>query len=88
MPRVCRANIDKAGGLLLDGSKTVFIDGFPVALEGNRIQDHGTGKHDNAVAVKGTPKFIVEGIPVILEAYSEGSCGDPAVSVSSTVFSA
>jgi len=51
MGRVCRANIDTAGGIILEGSRTVLIDGFPVALEGNRIEDHGTGEHDNAIAV-------------------------------------
>ena len=85
MGRVCRANIDKAGGIILEGSKSVFIDGFPVALQGNPVEDHGTGKHDNAIAVNGTPRFIVDGLPVILEGYSKASCGHLAVSTSSTV---
>lgn len=85
MGRVCRANIDTAGGLILEGSKTVFIDGFPVALEGNRIEDHGTGSHDNAITVNGSSRFIVDGIPVIIEGVSRGSCDHPAVSSSSSV---
>jgi hypothetical protein len=83
MGRVCRANIDKAGGIILEGSKTVLIDGFPVALEGNRVQAHGT--HRDPVMVNGSQKFIIEGIPVIVEGTSKGSCGDPAISASSTV---
>ena len=38
MLKVCRANIDKAGGIILGGSSTVSIDGYPVALEGNRVE--------------------------------------------------
>lgn len=86
MGRVCRANIDTAGGIILEGSRTVLIDGFPVAIEGNRIEDHGTGEHDNAIAVNGTPRLIIDGIPVIVEGISKGSCGHPAVSSSSSVF--
>lgn len=86
MGRVCRAYIDTAGGIILEGSTTVLIDGFPVALEGNRIEDHGTGEHDNAITVNGSPRLIINGIPVIVEGMSKGSCGHPAVSTSSSVF--
>ena len=85
MGKVCRANIDTAGGLILEGDRTVLIDGFPIALEGNRIQDHGNGKHDNASTINGTPRFIVNGIPVIIEGRSRGTCDHPAVSSSSSV---
>lgn len=85
MGRVCRANIDKAGGLILEGSRTVLIDGFPVALEGNPIEDHGIGSHDDAVTINGSPKLIIDGIPVVVEGLSKGSCGHPAISTSSSV---
>ena len=86
MARICRANIDKAGGVILGGSSTVFLDGYPVALEGNAIQKHephNQKKHQNAIVINGNPKIIVEGIPVCVEGYSKGTCGHIATSESS-----
>lgn len=85
MPRVCRANIDKAGGIILGGSSTVFIDGYPVALQGNRVADHGNNEHNSPIVINGTPKFIVDGIPVIVEGISKATCGHPPISNSSVV---
>lgn len=87
MPRVCRANIDKAGGVIMGGSSTVFIDGFPVALVGNRVQSHGDSPHKNAIMINGSSKFIVDGIAVCLESISKATCGHPAVSTSSVTAS-
>jgi len=72
---VCRANIDTAGGLILVGNPSFFVDGFPVALQGNPVADHGTNEHDDAVMQQGTPNFSVGGIPVCTTA-SRASCGD------------
>lgn len=83
MPRVCRANLDKAGGLIVGGSSTVFVDGYPVALEGNRVTDHGDSEHDYPILTQGSSRFVVDGIPVILEGVSKASCGHPATSTSS-----
>lgn len=87
MGRVCRANIDKAGGLILGGSSNVFIDGFPVALEGNRIVSHDDDPHKNAILINGTSKFVVNGIPVCIEGISKGTCGHIASSNSSVIAS-
>jgi uncharacterized Zn-binding protein involved in type VI secretion len=83
VPRVCRANIDRAGGIILGGSSTVFIDGYPVALEGNRVADHGNNEHDSAIVIGGASRFVVDGIPVILEGTSRATCGHIALSTSS-----
>jgi len=87
MGRVCRANIDKAGGLIVGGSATVFIDGFPVSLQGDRIIPHDPKPleppHSNAIMINGSSRFIVDGIPVCVEAMSKGTCGHLATSSSS-----
>lgn len=83
MGRVCRANIDKAGGLILGGSSTVLIDGYPVALEGNRVSNHDNSPHDSAIIINGSSKFIVDGIPVCIESISKATCGHLATSFSS-----
>lgn len=72
---VCRANIDTAGGVILVGNPSFFVDGFPVALQGNPVQDHGTNEHDEAVMEQGNTNFVVGGIPVCTTA-SRASCGD------------
>lgn len=71
---VCRANIDTAGGTILIGNPFFFVDGFPVAVEGNPVQDHGTNEHDNAVMVRGNSNFLLGGKPVCTIA-SQASCG-------------
>lgn len=87
MPKVCRANIDRAGGIILGGSSTVFIDGYPVALEGNRVVDHGNNEHSSAIVINGTSRFVVDGLPVIVEGVSKATCGDVALSNSSVTAS-
>ena len=66
MSGVCRAFQDTAGGLILDGIDTFLVDGMPICVEGNAVQDHGDGDHNNAV--------MTNGIPVCTEA-SRASCG-------------
>ena len=83
MASICRANIDKAGGLILGGSSTVFIDGYPVALEGNSIQSHGDNPHGNARIINGNSNIVVDGIAVCVSGSSKGTCGHIATSDSS-----
>lgn len=71
---VCRANIDTAGGTILEGNPYFFVDGFSVSLEGNPVQDHGNNEHDNATMIQGNPNFVVGGRPVCTTA-SQASCG-------------
>ena len=81
---VCRANLDTAEGMILEGNPYFFVDGFPVAVEGNPVEDHGLNNHDNAIMIQGNPNFVVGGIPVCTVA-SQASCGHPPTS-SSTFF--
>jgi len=83
MARICRANADKAGGLILGGSSTVFVDGYPVALLGDSIERHERSPHDTAKIINGSPKVFADNIPVCVEGYSRGTCGHIATSSSS-----
>ena len=71
---VCRAELDTAGGTILIGNPYFFVDGFPVAVEGNPVQDHGINEHDNAIMVQGNSNFVIGGIPVCT-VVSQASCG-------------
>lgn len=71
---VCRAEIDTAGGVIQIGNPYFFVDGFPVAVEGNPVQDHGNNEHDRAVMIEGNSSFVVGGTPVCTIA-SQASCG-------------
>jgi len=83
MPNICRANIDTAGGTILQGSSTVFLDGFPIALEGDPVQSHGIGEHNSAKMINGLATVIVDGKPICIEGVSKASCGHTAISSSS-----
>lgn len=72
---VCRANIDTAGGMILVGNPYFYVDGFPVSVEGNPVEDHGNDDHDDAVMIQGVQSFVIGGIPVCTMA-SQASCGD------------
>jgi uncharacterized Zn-binding protein involved in type VI secretion len=74
MSGVCRAFQDTAGGLILEGIDSFLVDGMPICVEGNPIQSHGQGDHNNAIMTNGSSFFIVNGIPVCTEA-SQASCG-------------
>ena len=84
MPGVCRAYIDKAGGTILVGNPSFFVDGMPVSVEGNPVEDHGDSPHDNAVMVQGNSSFVIGGVPVCTTA-SKANCGDSPTG-SSTFF--
>jgi uncharacterized Zn-binding protein involved in type VI secretion len=77
MAGVCRAFLDTAGGKILVGNQSFFVDGLPVALQGNPVESHGDSPHNDAVMVQGNPNFVIGGIPVCTIA-SKASCGDPA----------
>ena len=79
---VLRAYLDTAGGTILVGNPNFYLDGFPVAVEGNPVQSHGDSPHNNAVMVAGSPNFVVNGIPVCTTT-SQASCGHFATSSSS-----
>ena len=45
MPGVTRKEIDTAGGKLLEGSSTVFVNGYPMVRLGDRVDNHGISPH-------------------------------------------
>lgn len=74
---VSRAYLDTAGGTILVGNPDFYLDGLPVAMQGNPVQNHGNNEHSSAVIVNGSPNFLVNGIPVCTSA-SQASCGHQA----------
>jgi len=74
MAGVCRAFLDTAGGMILVGNPTFIVDGYPIVVEGNPVQDHGENSHNNATMVNGNSRFLVNGIPICTET-SQASCG-------------
>lgn len=74
---VSRAYLDTAGGTIQVGNPDFFLDGLPVAVQGNPVQSHGKNEHSNAVMLNGTPSFLINGIPVCTSA-SQASCGHQA----------
>ena len=74
MPGVCRAFVDKAGGMILVGDSTVIVDGVPICVEGNPVENHGNSPHSSAKMINGNYSFLVNGIPICTEA-SQSSCG-------------
>lgn len=71
---VCRANMDTAGGTILLGSPLLYVDGFPVAIEGNPVQSHGDSPHNAAIMLRGSSTFSVGGVAVCTTG-SRASCG-------------
>ncbi len=72
MPKVVRqGDRNNAGGKVIKGNKTFYVDGKPVSVDGSPVSAHkpfkkphkpnGHPKTDN-----GTKKFLVQGIPVNL----------------------
>lgn len=74
---VSRAYLDRAGGTILVGNPDFYLDGLPVAMQGNPVEDHGNNEHSSAVIVNGSPNFLINGIPVCTSA-SQASCGHQA----------
>jgi len=74
---VSRAYLDTAGGTIQVGNPDFYLDGLPVAMQGNPVQSHGNNEHSSAVIVNGSPNFLINGIPVCTSA-SQASCGHQA----------
>lgn len=82
---VTRVSTDRASGLIVGpGSANVFVEGKKVSLDGDRVADHGSNKH-NAPTMKGSISTIsVNGKKPIVQS-DVATCGHTA-SGSSTVF--
>jgi uncharacterized Zn-binding protein involved in type VI secretion len=81
---------NQAGGAIMRGSGSVFVNGKPVGLHVSQITPHAPwGRphppHDAAVTTDGSPTVFVDGVPV-LRIGSGNSCGHSIVEGSGDVF--
>lgn len=72
-----RKNLDSAGGKLLEGSPTVFVNGQPLARIGDAVEGHGVGIHAGPVMATGSSNVFANGIPACRED-DVATCGHPA----------
>jgi uncharacterized Zn-binding protein involved in type VI secretion len=85
MPGVARKNTDVAGGIAIQGSDNVFVNGKGVVRIGDRVASHGLPPHrPNPPMVQGSNNVFVNGIGVV-RAGDSANCGHK-ISGSSNVF--
>jgi len=78
MPGISRALIDTAGGLIQTTPQVIAtLEGFPIAVVGATVADHGSGVHNAASFVVGSLLMSVNGLPVVF-ATTPATCGDVA----------
>lgn len=77
MPGITRKDIDTAGGVLLQGSSNVFVNGRSMVRIGDAVQGHSPGVHSNPVMVQGSSSVFCNRTPVC-RAGHQASCGHPA----------
>lgn len=83
MPKVGRAYVDKAGGVIMRGIQSVQVDTLPVAYLGAPIADHGQNEHNSATLLSnGNPGVVAENIPVC-KTGDTATCGHQLISNSS-----
>jgi uncharacterized Zn-binding protein involved in type VI secretion len=81
---------NQAGGAIMRGAGTVFVNGQPIGLHVSQITPHAPwGRphppHDAAVTTSASPSVFAEGSPV-LRIGSGNSCGHSIVEGSGDVF--
>lgn len=84
MPGITRKDVDVAGGVLIQGSGDVFVNGRSMVRLNDAVSGHGTGNHRSPVMVEGSSSVFCNGKPVC-RAGHRASCGHPATG-SSDVF--
>jgi len=82
MPSIGRVYADYAGGRIITGSSSVFVNDFPIVVIGSIVEDHGEGRHDNARMQVAYQGLVVDNKPVCLSGMP-ASCGHPLISNSS-----
>lgn len=89
MPGIARVgDVNSAGGQLIRGAGTVFLDGKSVALHVSPVSPHAPwGKphppHASSVTTSGSSTVICEGSPVVMIG-STTSCGHSIIGGSSS----
>jgi uncharacterized Zn-binding protein involved in type VI secretion len=74
MPGVARKNTDAAGGVAIEGSENVFVNGFGVVRIGDDIAAHSVFLHLTPVMAEGSTNVFVNGIGVC-RAGDSATCG-------------
>lgn len=79
MPAVGLVYKDTAGGRLLTGSSSVYVNDLPVVVLGSLVEDHGLDEHDNAKMAVGYFGVQFDNKP-ICTAGMKATCGHPLIS--------
>jgi uncharacterized Zn-binding protein involved in type VI secretion len=86
MPNASRVgDANQAGGRIVRGAATVFINGIRAGLHVSPITPHGKGIHAGPVTTDGSPTVIVEGCP-LLRITSGNTCGHSIAQGSPNVY--
>lgn len=81
MKRVCRVNKDYAGGIIEGGGNThVKVNGFYVAVDGDKVRPHGNSEHSNSKLIANSKVRINGKMICVEDNYS--TCGHTATSTS------
>ena len=67
------------------GAATVFAEGTPVSLVGDRVTPHGKPPHTSPVIVNGSGTVFAEGKPVVVQGLSKASCAHAVNTGAATV---
>lgn len=66
MPGVARKNVDIAGGVAIQGSQNVFVNGEGVVRIGDKVASHGLPPHTpTPLMIEGSSNVFVNGIGVV-----------------------
>lgn len=77
MPGAARQGQDSAGGTIIGGSGSVFVNGTGVARIGDPVTPHGKGPHAGPVMAAGSGNVFANNIAVS-RAGDPATCGHPA----------
>lgn len=73
---IVRANQDKAGGIVIEGSSNVFVNGKPMSFINAKIQPHGSSPHNSARISQGSKTVFVNG-KAVARSGDKATCGHP-----------
>jgi uncharacterized Zn-binding protein involved in type VI secretion len=77
MPGISRKDTDTAGGTIIEGSGTVFVENKAVVRIGDAVAGHGIAKHAAPKMETGSGTVFANGIAVC-RAGDTADCGDAA----------
>lgn len=74
MPGVARKNVDIAGGVAIEGSENVFVNGKGIVRIGDKVASHGLSPHSpTPPMIEGSTNVFVNGIGAV-RAGDKASC--------------